>query len=248
MRRAVDASTWPTRISSALIGSCTNSSYEDLSRAASLAKQARKAGLRPRSEFLIGPGSEEIRSTVDRDGILGEFEKSGALLLANACGACVGQWERPTLQKGEQNTSGSAAGEWLILVLSSFNRNFTGRQDGNPATHSFVASPEIVTAMAFAGDLSFNPLIDTIPLPNGGTFRFSPPEGPALPASYNRTLEFYVGPTDKNIEVKVDPSSHRLQLIKPFPAWDGKDAQAVDLLIKIRGKCSTWSGRISSDT
>ncbi|OCF31069.1 aconitate hydratase, mitochondrial [Kwoniella heveanensis BCC8398] len=231
MNEAVAGKEWPTHISAALIGSCTNSSYEDLSRAASIATQAREAGLKLQTELLIGPGSEEIRATVNRDGILDELKNVGGLVLANACGACVGQWERPTVKKGTKNT-----------IVSSFNRNFVGRQDGNPATHSFVASPEIVTAMAFSGNLQFNPITDAIKRPDGTEFRFSPPQGTALPQKgYERTLEYYGAPPLDGLEVElaVDPRSDRIQLITPFDKWDGHDEQDLELLIKVKGKCTT---------
>ncbi|WWC63048.1 aconitate hydratase, mitochondrial [Kwoniella dejecticola CBS 10117] len=231
MPQAIEGKEWPTKISAALIGSCTNSSYEDLSRAASIAEQATKAGLKLQTELLIGPGSEEIRATVGRDGILSELEDAGGLVLANACGACVGQWERPTIEKGTKNT-----------IISSFNRNFVGRQDGNPATHSFVASPELVTAMAFSGDLHFNPLKDSIKLADGSDFRFSPPRGSALPdKGYERTLEFYEAPPvdASDVTLAVDPSSSRIQLITPFEEWSGEDHQDLKMLIKVRGKCTT---------
>ncbi|WWC93848.1 aconitate hydratase, mitochondrial [Kwoniella sp. B9012] len=231
MHNAVKGKEWPTKISAALIGSCTNSSYEDLSRAASIATQATKAGLKLQTELLIGPGSEEIRATVNRDGILDELQDAGGLLLANACGACVGQWERPTVEKGTKNT-----------IVSSFNRNFVGRQDGNPATHSFVASPELVTAMAFSGDLQFNPMKDSLRLPDGTDFRFSPPVGSSLPEKgYERTLEFYEAPPmdASHVELAVDPNSTRIQLITPFNEWNGQDEQDLEMLIKVRGKCTT---------
>ncbi|OWT38220.1 aconitate hydratase, mitochondrial [Cryptococcus neoformans Bt1] len=231
MGKAVKSTDWPTSISAALIGSCTNSSYEDLSRAASIAKQATEAGLTAKTDFFISPGSEEIRSTVSRDGVLEELQKAGGMVLANACGACVGQWERPSMKKGMKNT-----------IVSSFNRNFVGRQDGNPGTHSFVASPELVTAMAFSGDLNFNPMKDNIQLPDGTHFRFTPPQGPPLPEKgYERTLQFYDEPPmdGSSVDLAVDPNSSRIQLIKPFGAWDGKGEQDLTMLIKVRGKCTT---------
>ncbi|GAA6042683.1 hypothetical protein JCM8097_003744 [Rhodosporidiobolus ruineniae] len=227
----VAESTWPTAVSASLIGSCTNSSYEDLSRAASLAQQAEEAGLKIKTKFFVAPGSEEIRATVARDGILDTFEQVGGSLLANACGACVGQWKRDDYKKGEKNS-----------IVSSFNRNFVGRQDGNPATHSFVASPELATAFAYAGSLTFNPLTDSIPLPGGGSFRFQPPVGPELPATgYVSTLDYYSAPPEDGEAVKlaVSPTSDRIQLITPFKPWDGKDEMDMDILIKVKGKCTT---------
>ncbi|GAA5916530.1 hypothetical protein JCM6882_003573 [Rhodosporidiobolus microsporus] len=225
---------WPTSVSAALIGSCTNSSYEDLSRAASLAQQAQEAGLKIKSRLFVAPGSEEIRATVARDGILDTFEQVGGSLLANACGACVGQWKRDDYKKGEKNS-----------IVSSFNRNFVGRQDGNPATHSFVASPELATAFAYAGTLAFNPLTDSIPLPDGSSFRFRPPVGPELPPSggYVSTLDYYGAPPAPEdagaVELAVSPDSERIQLIKPFGKWDGEDGMDLDVLIKVKGKCTT---------
>ncbi|GAA6023035.1 hypothetical protein JCM10207_002050 [Rhodosporidiobolus poonsookiae] len=227
----VAESSWPTTVSASLIGSCTNSSYEDLSRAASLAQQAQDAGLQLKTKFFVAPGSEEIRATVARDGIFETLEGVGGTLLANACGACVGQWKRPELKKGDKNS-----------IISSFNRNFVGRQDGNPATHSFVASPELATAFAYAGTLAFNPLTDSIPLPNGGSFRFQPPVGPELPsAGYVSTLDYYGEPPadGESVQLAVSPTSERIQLITPFKPWDGKDNVEMDVLIKVKGKCTT---------
>ncbi|KAM0756199.1 putative aconitate hydratase [Meredithblackwellia eburnea MCA 4105] len=227
----VRESTWPTTISAAHIGSCTNSSYEDLSRAASIAQQAENAGLKLKSNFFVAPGSEEIRATADRDNVFDVMVSAGGTMLANACGACVGQWERDDFKRGEKNS-----------IISSFNRNFVARQDGNPATHSFVASPEIAVAMAYAGSLSFNPLTDSIPLPNGSSFRFSPPEGPQLPENgYVSTLEYYGAPPENgdDITLAVSPTSDRVQIIKPFDAWNGEDTMELRVLIKVKGKCTT---------
>ncbi|GAA5872653.1 hypothetical protein JCM8547_003720 [Rhodosporidiobolus lusitaniae] len=227
----VAESNWPTSVSASLIGSCTNSSYEDLSRAASLAKQAEDAGLKLKTKFFVAPGSEEIRATVARDGIFETLEGVGGTLLANACGACVGQWKRDDYKKGDKNS-----------IVSSFNRNFVGRQDGNPATHSFVASPELATAFAYAGKLDFNPITDSIPLPDGGSFRFSPPFGPELPEKgYVAALEYYGAPPEdgESVKLAVSPESQRIQLITPFQPWDGKDSLDADILIKVKGKCTT---------
>ncbi|ORY81810.1 aconitate hydratase [Leucosporidium creatinivorum] len=227
----VAESTWPTQLSASHIGSCTNSSYEDLSRASSLAKQAEDAGLRLQTPFFIAPGSEEIRATVARDGILDTFEGAGGTMLANACGACVGQWKRSDFERGEKNS-----------IISSFNRNFVGRQDGNPATHSFVASPELATAFAYAGTLAFNPLIDSIPTPSGKPFRFQPPVGPELPPTgYIAALEYYGAPPEDGaaVELAVSPQSERIQLITPFNPWDGKDELEAAILLKVKGKCTT---------
>lgn len=227
----IKGSNSPSDISAALIGSCTNSSYEDLSRASGIAGEALKAGLKTSTSFFVAPGSEEIRATVDRDGIFDNLTQAGGTLLANACGACVGQWERPSIKPGTVNS-----------IISSFNRNFAGRQDGNTSTHSFVASPEIATAMAFAGSLTFNPVTDSLPLPNGGSFKFSEPSGLAFPQeAYERSLDFYSGPVEDGsaVEVDVDASSERIQLLRPFPAWNGEDSQDLTTLIKVQGKCTT---------
>ncbi|KAI5476039.1 hypothetical protein MNV49_000468 [Pseudohyphozyma bogoriensis] len=230
-REAVDTSSWPTTISAALIGSCTNSSYEDLSRAASIVRQAREANLELKSKLFVAPGSEEIRATADRDGLFDQAEEAGGTLLANACGACVGQWERPEMKRGQANS-----------IVSSFNRNFVGRQDGNPATHSFVASPELVTAMSYSGVLGFNPMTDSITRPDGTQFKFQPPVGDDFPSKgYVRTLEYYGAPPENGdaVELKVSPTSERVQLIKPFDKWDGKDEKEMKVLIKVQGKCTT---------
>lgn len=222
---------WPDQIKVALIGSCTNSSYEDMARAASLAKQATDAGLKVACEFDVTPGSEQIRATIERDGILAELEKSGGQVLANACGPCIGQWKRHDVKMGEKNT-----------ILTSYNRNFTGRNDANPATHSFVASPEIVTALAFAGRLSFNPLTDSLKTPSGAEFRFKGPYGDELPSrGYDRGQDTYQEPPKQGtaVQVKVSPTSERLQVLAPFAPFSGKDPKDLPILIKVRGKCTT---------
>ncbi|KAF8901204.1 aconitase [Gymnopilus junonius] len=222
---------WPEEIKVGLIGSCTNSSYEDMSRSASLVNEALAAGLELKSKFTVTPGSEQVRATIARDGQLDSFEKAGGIVLANACGPCIGQWDRKDVKKGEPNT-----------IVTSYNRNFTGRNDANPATHAFVASPDIVTALAFAGSLSFNPLADSIPTPSGKPFRFSSPSGFELPPRGYDPGEntFQPPPEDRvSVQVKVDPKSDRLQLLKPFGPWDGKDAKEVPVLIKVKGKCTT---------
>ncbi|KAF9562098.1 aconitase [Agrocybe pediades] len=222
---------WPEEIKVGLIGSCTNSSYEDMSRSASLIKQAKEAGLEFKSKFTITPGSEQVRATIARDGQIETFEEAGGLVLANACGPCIGQWDRQDVKKGEPNT-----------IVTSYNRNFTGRNDANPATHAFVTSPDIVTALAFAGSLSFNPLTDSIPTPSGKPFKFSPPTGFELPPSGYDPGEdtFQAPPQDRaSVQVKVDPKSDRLQLLKPFAPWDGKDPKDMPVLIKAKGKCTT---------
>ena len=220
---------WPTTISAGLIGSCTNSSYEDMSRAASVARQALAAGIKAKVPFAITPGSEQIRATIERDGLIEIFEKVGGTVLANACGPCIGQWKRTEVAKGEKNS-----------IVTSFNRNFAARNDANPATHAFVTSPEIVTAMAIAGDLTFNPEKDTLVGADGTEIMLSPPEGDELPArGYDPGEETYQAPAGSNTEVKVDPESNRLQLLTPFAAWDGKDLTDALVLIKAKGKCTT---------
>ncbi|PVU95244.1 hypothetical protein BB561_001955 [Smittium simulii] len=225
------ANNWPDKVSVGLIGSCTNSSYEDMDKSASLVKQALGAGLPLKSVFTITPGSEQVRATTERDGMLGTFREAGGVVLANACGPCIGQWDRQDVPKGTPNT-----------IITSYNRNFTGRNDGNIATHAFVASPEIVTAMSFAGSLSFNPMTDTITTPSGKPFKFTPPTGSELPSKGFDLGEdtFQHPPAESSgIEVTVDPKSKRLQLLAPFKAWDGKDYINMPILIKVKGKCTT---------
>jgi aconitate hydratase len=231
MAETVKAKGWPDEIKVALIGSCTNSSYEDMARAASLAKQAAAHGLKVKSQFTVTPGSEQIRATIERDGILGDLEQVDAQVLANACGPCIGQWKRHDVAMGEKNT-----------ILTSYNRNFTGRNDANPATHSFVASPEIVTALAFAGRLSFNPLTDALPTPSGGSFRFTSPYGDELPQKgYDRGVDtFQKPPADRSaVQVVVKPDSERLQLLAPFAPFDPARSSDMPILIKVQGKCTT---------
>src|SRR6266478_6539149 len=222
---------WPAKITNALIGSCTISSYEDMKRSAHVAMQALKAGLKAKTPFLVTPGSERIYQTIKRDGIMATFEQIGGTVLANACGPCIGQWKRSDVGKGEVNT-----------IVSSFNRNFPGRNDGSAATLSFLTSPEIVTAMAFAGTLEFDPVQGTIPGPDGKAFRFTPPESEELPAKgFAKGEEGYEAPAadGEGVEVKVKPDSQRLQLLQPFPRWDGKDFDALPILVKTKGKTTT---------
>eukprot|EP00743_Colponemidia_sp_Colp-15_P000508 GILK01000573.1.p1 GENE.GILK01000573.1~~GILK01000573.1.p1 ORF type:complete len:792 (-),score=146.32 GILK01000573.1:2118-4151(-) len=222
---------WPDDLRVALIGSCTNSSYEDMSRAASLAKQAAAAGLKCKIPFNITPGSEQIRATIARDGLLDTFEKVGATVLANACGPCIGQWNRKDTQLGESNS-----------IVTSYNRNFSKRNDGNPATHCFVTSPEITTAMAFAGRLSFNPATDELTTPSGAKFRFEAPQGDELPArGFDTGVDTYQPPPSdrSSVNVVIDPKSSRLQKLEPFDAWNGKDLIDLPVLIKAQGKCTT---------
>ncbi|OZJ02177.1 Aconitate hydratase, mitochondrial [Bifiguratus adelaidae] len=228
---AVKENNWPQELKVALIGSCTNSSYEDMARSASLATQAAEHGVKVKSAFTITPGSEQIRATIERDGQMETLTNAGGMVLANACGPCIGQWDRQDVKKGEKNS-----------IITSYNRNFTGRNDANPATHAFVASPEIVTAMAFAGDLTFNPLTDTLIGADGKPFKFDGPNGNELPPlGYDPGQDTYQAPPEdrSKVEVKVSPTSNRLQLLTPFQPWDGKDIEEVPILIKVKGKCTT---------
>jgi aconitate hydratase len=222
---------WPTAIKATLIGSCTNSSYEDMRRAAHVATQGIEAGLRSRTPFLVTPGSERIFQTIKRDGLVAIFERMGGTVLANACGPCIGQWKRSDVGREETNT-----------IVSSFNRNFPGRNDGSAATLSFLTSPEIVTAMAFAGTLEFDPVHGTLPGPDGTPFRFTPPEGEELPVEgFARGEEGYEPPAEDGdtVQVAVSPASERLQLLQPFPSWDGRDLERLPILVKTRGKTTT---------
>jgi aconitate hydratase len=222
---------WPTKISVGLIGSCTNSSYEDISRAVSLAKQVATKNLKAKSEYLINPGSEQIRYTIQRDGFLDVFEQIGAKVFTNACGPCIGMWDRMGAEKQEKNT-----------IIHSFNRNFAKRADGNPNTYAFVASPELVTAMAIAGDLTFNPLTDTLTNENGEQVKLDPPTGDELPKNGFAVEDAgYQAPAEdgSKVTVAVSPTSDRLQLLDPFAAWEGTDLKGLKLLIKAKGKCTT---------
>jgi len=214
-----------------LIGSCTNSSYEDITRAASLAQQALDKNLEVRAEYTVTPGSEQVRYTVERDGFLQTFEKIGGVVLANACGPCIGQWARHNADKGEKNS-----------IMTSFNRNFAKRNDGNPNTHGFVASPEMVTAFAIAGDLTFNPMTDYLVNKNGEKVKLDEPQGIDFPPQGFAVEDAgYAAPAEdgSKIEVRVDPDSERLQLLTPFKEWDGKDIKGLHLLIRAKGKCTT---------
>ncbi len=227
----VRANSWPAEIKAALIGSCTNSSYEDMRRAAHVAMQGIKAGLRARTPFLITPGSERIYQTIRRDGIMATFEQMGGTVLANACGPCIGQWKRSDVGKDEANT-----------IVSSFNRNFPGRNDGSQATLSFLTSPEIVTALAFAGTLEFDPVHGTMTTPDGKAFRFTPPAGEELPRQgFARGEEGFEAPAADGsaVQVVIRPDSERLQLLEPFPRWDGKDFERLPILVKTKGKTTT---------
>ncbi|MDP4206281.1 MAG: aconitate hydratase [Bacteroidota bacterium] len=227
----VRANGYPEKLEVGLIGSCTNSSYEDLTRAVSVARQALEKGLKTNSEFIVTPGSEQIRFTSERDGILQTFEQIGGIIMANACGPCIGQWKRHTVDPNRKNS-----------ILTSFNRNFAKRNDGNPNTHSFVASPEIVTALSIAGDLTFNPLTDTLTNENGEQVRLDEPVGLEMPvAGFAVEDPGYIPPAKSGatLQVKVDPHSERLQLLSSFKPWDGKDYKELNLLIKAKGKCTT---------
>lgn len=231
LAQAVRENGYPEKLEVGLIGSCTNSSYEDISRAASIAKQAAVKNLKVRSEFTITPGSEQVRYTVERDGYLDIFEQIGGVVLANACGPCIGQWARHGADKQEKNS-----------IITSFNRNFAKRNDGNPNTHSFVASPEVVTALTIAGRLTFNPLTDTLTNEVGEDVKLDPPQGIELPEhGFDFEDNGYQEPAadGSGIEVHVDPSSRRLQLLTPFAPWDGQDMTGLRLLIKAFGKCTT---------
>ena len=222
---------WPTKIEVGLIGSCTNSSYEDISRSASLAQQAVDKKLKSKAEFTITPGSELVRYTIERDGFIDTFNQIGASVFANACGPCIGQWSRPGAEKGEKNT-----------IIHSFNRNFSKRADGNPNTYAFVASPEIVTAMAIAGDLTFNPLTDYLSNEEGEMVKLDIPSGHELPAKgFDVEDAGYQAPAENgsSVVVKVAPDSSRLQLLQPFAAWNGENIMGAKLLIKAKGKCTT---------
>jgi aconitate hydratase len=231
MKEAAAANNWPTKIEVGLIGSCTNSSYEDISRAVSLAKQVSEKGLTLKSEFTITPGSEQVRFTIERDGFLDIFGKIGATVFANACGPCIGMWDRVGSEKQERNT-----------IVHSFNRNFAKRADGNPNTMAFVGSPELVTALAIAGDLNFNPLTDTLTNDKGEQVMLDPPSGDELPVRGFAVEDAgFQAPAEdgSTVTVAVSPTSNRLQLLDPFTAWEGTDLKGLKLLIKAKGKCTT---------
>jgi aconitate hydratase len=228
---AVEKNGWPEELEVALIGSCTNSSYEDMTRSASIAKQALTKGLRTKSEFTITPGSEQVRFTIERDGLLDIFTGIGGMVLANACGPCIGQWARHMTDPSKKNS-----------ILTSYNRNFAKRNDGNQNTHAFVASPEIVTAFALAGSLKFNPLTDTLLNRKGEEVKLDEPEGIELPFAGFAVDDpgFQLPAKDgSKIDVVVSPTSDRLQLLESFPAWEGTNLLGLRLLIKAKGKCTT---------
>ncbi|XP_077284771.1 putative aconitate hydratase, mitochondrial isoform X2 [Arctopsyche grandis] len=222
---------WPNEIKVGLIGSCTNSSYEDMGRCASIVKEAMRHGVKSKIPFNVTPGSEQIRATIERDGIAKILRDFGGTVLANACGPCIGQWDRRDTKKGEKNT-----------IVTSYNRNFTGRNDANPATHAFVTSPELVTALSIAGRLDFNPVTDELTGAGGEKFKLSNPFADELPArGFDPGQDTYEAPPadGSGVKVNVDPKSQRLQLLEPFKKWDGKDLTDLAVLIKVKGKCTT---------
>ncbi len=231
MREAAAKNNWPTKIEVGLIGSCTNSSYEDIARSASLAKQANEKGLKPKSEFSITPGSEQVRFTIERDGFIDTFNKMGATVYANACGPCIGMWARVGAEKKEKNT-----------IVHSFNRNFQSRNDGNPNTLAFVASPELTTALAIAGDLTFNPMTDTLTNDKGEQVKLDAPSGDELPPrGFDVGDAGFQWPSEdgSGVQINVAADSERLQLLAPFEEWNGKNITGGRVLIKAKGKCTT---------
>lgn len=229
--KQVKENNYPQKMEVGLIGSCTNSSYEDLTRAAHIVKEAKNDGLTVQAQFIINPGSEQVRYTAERDGVLEVFEDAGAVIMANACGPCIGQWKRDDDVKDRPNS-----------IVTSFNRNFAKRNDGNPNTHAFVTSPELVAALTIAGDLTFNPLKDTLENEKGEQVKLAEPKGYEIPPKgYAVEDPGYQAPVadGSRIEVHIDPNSNRLQKLEPFPAWDGKDFTELPLLIKVAGKCTT---------
>ncbi len=229
----VERGGFPSKMKAALIGSCTNSSYEDIGRAASVAEQAQRAGLKAACYFLITPGSDQIHNTIQRDGQLNALAAIGGTVLANACGPCIGQWKRDDITPGEVNS-----------ILTSFNRNFPGRNDGTAETLAFMGSPEIVTAMALVGDLRFNPLKDPIQTPDGRRVMLTPPSAPELPTKgFAKGEAGYIAPTPladrQRLEVVISPTSERIQRLEPFPAWDGNDFDRLPILIKVKDQCTT---------
>ena len=231
MRSEAEKNDWPIDIEVGLIGSCTNSSYEDISRASSIAKQAIDKKLKAKSKYTITPGSEQVRYTIERDGLIDIFNKIGASVFANACGPCIGQWARKDSEKQKKNT-----------IVHSFNRNFAKRADGNPNTYAFVTSPEMVTALALSGDLRFNPLTDYLTNEDGDEVLLDPPSGYELPPNGFgvKDLGFQKPVLDgSSIKIEISESSERLQLLKPFEKWDKKNEMELSLLIKVAGKCTT---------
>ncbi|KAL1628051.1 aconitate hydratase [Neofusicoccum ribis] len=232
-KNTVEEKGWPKTFGAGLIGSCTNSSYQDMTRAEELVKQAKAAGLTPKADFFITPGSEQIRATLERDETLDTFSSAGGVVLANACGPCIGQWKRTDeVKKGEANA-----------IFTSYNRNFPARNDGNRATMNFLASPELVTALSYAGSTTFNPMTDSIPTPSGTPFKFSPPKGQDLPSAGfeigNPDFLPTPGKPDASVEVKVDPKSSRLALLEPFAPFPDSDLSGLRVLYKVKGQCTT---------
>lgn len=224
---------WPSSVSAGLIGSCTNSSYQDMSRAASIIRQAEAAGIKPKIPFFVTPGSEQIRATIERDGLIDVFERNGAIVLANACGPCIGQWDRQDVEKTSTDSN---------AIFTSFNRNFRARNDGNRNTMNFLTSPDIVTAMIYSGDMNYNPITDSIPTENG-EFKFEPPQGEELPNTgfIKGREKFYPDPNPKpqpEVQVNVSPESDRLQILEPFAPWSGEELSTT-VLLKVEGKCTT---------
>jgi len=231
MKEAIKENDYPDKLSVGLIGSCTNSSYEDIDRSASIARQAKEKGLKAKSQFTITPGSEQVRATIERDGQLKELTDIGGMILANACGPCIGMWKRMDIETGEKNT-----------IVTSFNRNFAKRNDGNPQTLAFVAGPELTTALVIAGKLSFNPLTDELENENGEKVKFDPPTGEELPPKgFDEGSSGFIAPADdgSGVEVIVNPESERLQLLESFKPWDGNNYENLAVLLKAKGKCTT---------
>lgn len=232
MAEDVKKNNYLDNISVALIGSCTNSSYEDMSRAASMAEQAKSRGIKTKIPLLVTPGSEQIRATIERDGQMESLKSIGATVLANACGPCIGQWNRPELKKGEPNT-----------IVTSYNRNFPGRNDGKRETMNFIGSPELVIALALGGRLSFNPLKDSLEAPDGSKFKLEPPKkAPEVPnKGFQKTEGIYIAPAEDpdSVEVIINKNSERLQKLEPFSQWDGNDFVNLPILVKAKGKCTT---------
>ncbi|RYP84084.1 hypothetical protein DL770_005256 [Monosporascus sp. CRB-9-2] len=232
-KETVKQQNWPEKLSAGLIGSCTNSSYEDMTRVEGMVREAMEAGLRPASDFYVTPGSDQIRETLRRDGPLETFKEAGSTILSNACGPCIGQWKRnDDVQKGTPNA-----------ILTSFNRNFKGRNDGNPGTMNFLASPEIVTAMSFAGSTTFNPMTDSLTTSSGKEFRFTPPSGLEIPPqpfeSARPEFRAHAQAPDPSVEVAISPSSERLALLEPFDAFPALELSGLRVLVKVTGKCTT---------
>jgi aconitate hydratase len=232
MARDAKENNFPDKVSVALVGSCTNSSYEDMSRVADIARQAAAHGLKAASGLMVTPGSEQVRATITRDGQVEALEAIGATVLANACGPCIGQWNRPEITKGEANS-----------IVTSYNRNFPARNDANPDTLNFIASPEIAVAMGLGGSLSFNPLTDTLVGSDGKEFKLDPPgPAPEVPSNgFDPGESGYVDPPEsgEGVVVDVDPQSNRLQILEPWPVWDGNDFTDIPVLVKAAGKCTT---------